>query len=180
MHQIEMLSKLISIADKHTSIERTNELELVRTILIEAHAQFWPTTMEKIRRRYAERPPVRVHGADSSRYRECFVHAMVPLIMQVVNFCKKIPGFEFIAQPDQVQLLKQGSFEVICVNSFLLVDAQNRLMLTPDMEFLMDSYVFILSNLTFEFLLILNKILLVRDLGMLFMIKFELIRITLD
>lgn len=151
MHQIEMLSKLISIADKHTSIERTNELELVRTILIEAHAQFWPTTMEKIRRRYAERPPVRVHGADSSRYRECFVHAMVPLIMQVVNFCKKIPGFEFIAQPDQVQLLKQGSFEVICVNSFLLVDAQNRLMLTPDMEFLMDSYVFILSNFTFDF-----------------------------
>lgn len=154
MHEIEMLSKLIAIADKHTSIERTNELEFIRTTLIEAHAQFWPTTMEKIRRRYAERPPVRVTGNslpmmtmmnggvggnDHHAYRECFAEAMVPLIMQVVKFCKKIPGFEQIAQPDQVQLLKQGSFEVICVNSFLLVDAHNRLMLTPDMEYLMDS-----------------------------------------
>lgn len=143
MHEIEILSKLISIADKHTSIERTNELEFIRTTLIEAHSQNWPTTMEKIRRRYAERPPIRVGTSASAGnehvYRDCFVEAMVPLIMQVVKFCKKIPGFEHIAQPDQVQLLKQGSFEVICVNSLLLVDAQNRLMLTPDMEFLMDS-----------------------------------------
>jgi hypothetical protein len=35
--------------------------------------------------------------------------------------------------------MTQGSFEVICVNSLMLVDAQNRLMLTPDMEHLMDA-----------------------------------------
>jgi hypothetical protein len=67
-----------------------------------------------------------------------FVEAMVPLIMDVVKYCKYIPGFNQIMHGDQVQLLKQGSFEVICVNSFMLVDAQNKLMLTPDMEFLMD------------------------------------------
>ena len=59
MHQIEMLTKLISISDRHTSIERTNELEFIRTSIIESHCQIWPTTFEKIRRRYAERPPVR-------------------------------------------------------------------------------------------------------------------------
>jgi hypothetical protein len=57
--QIEMLTKLLATADRHTSIERTNELEFIRTAIIEAHCQIWPTTFEKIRHRYLERPPVR-------------------------------------------------------------------------------------------------------------------------
>ena len=147
MLHIEMLTKLISITDRHTGIERTNELEFIRTSIIESHCQIWPTTFEKIRRRYAERPPVRApfspsslkSGGDSTNLvLDNFVEAMVPLIMDVVKYCKYIPGFNQIMHGDQVQLLKQGSFEVICVNSFMLVDAQNKLMLTPDMEFLMD------------------------------------------
>jgi hypothetical protein len=147
MLHIEMLTKLISITDRHTGIERTNELEFIRTSIIESHCQIWPTTFEKIRRRYAERPPVRApftssslkSGSDSANLvLDNFVEAMVPLIMDVVKYCKYIPGFNQIMHGDQVQLLKQGSFEVICVNSFMLVDAQNKLMLTPDMEFLMD------------------------------------------
>ena len=147
MIQIEMLTKLISIADRHTSIERTNELEFIRTSIIESHCQIWPTTFEKIRRRYADRPPVRAPylplasdggSASSEGVLSNFVEAMVPLIMDVVKYCKFIPGFSQIAYSDQVQLLKLGSFEVICVNSFMLVDAQNKLMLTPDMEYLMD------------------------------------------
>ena len=59
MQQIEMLTKLISISDRHTSIERTNEIEFIRTSIIESHCQIWPTTFEKIRRRYLERPPIR-------------------------------------------------------------------------------------------------------------------------
>jgi hypothetical protein len=59
MQTIEMLTKLISISDRHTSIERTNELEFIRTSIIEAHCQIWPTTFDKIRRRYLERPPIR-------------------------------------------------------------------------------------------------------------------------
>lgn len=137
IQHVEMLSKLITISDKHTSIERTNELEFIRTTLIESHCQIWPTTFDKIRKRYLERPPVRV----SSKPSVCdnFLDAMVPLIMDVVKYCKHIPGFNLILQHDQVQLLKQGSFEVICVNSFMLVDAQNKLMLTPDMDYLMDA-----------------------------------------
>jgi len=143
MPQIEMLTKLISITDRHTSIERTNELEFIRTSIIESHCQIWPTTFEKIRLRYAERPPVRAPFSsslkpESNLVLDNFVEAMVPLIMDVVKYCKYIPGFNQIMHGDQVQLLKQGSFEVICVNSFMLVDAQNKLMLTPDMEFLMD------------------------------------------
>ncbi len=151
-----MLTKLISISDRHTSIERTNEIEYIRTSIIEAHCQIWPTTFEKIRRRYLERPPVRApinipiptNSASTSTSTtptkpneivwDNFIEAMVPLIMDVVKYCKYIPGFNQILQHDQVQLLKQGSFEVICVNSFMLVDAQNKLMLTPDMEYLMD------------------------------------------
>lgn len=147
MQQIEMLTKLTSISDRHTSIERTNELEFIRTAIIEAHCQIWPTTFERIRNRYLERPPVRAanntgSGSDNNSHEiiwDTFVDAMVPLIMDVVKYCKYIPSFNQILQHDQVQLLKQGSFEVICVNSFMLVDAQNKLMLTPDMEYLMDA-----------------------------------------
>jgi hypothetical protein len=147
MQQIEMLTKLIGVSDRHTSIERTNELEYIRTSIIESHCQICPTTFEKIRKRYLERPPIRAPYSPMKTAEtmngeirwDNFVEAMVPLIMDVVKFCKYIPGFNHILQHDQVQLLKQGSFEVICVNCFMLVDAQNKLMLTPDMEFLMDS-----------------------------------------
>ncbi len=110
LQHVEMLSKLIAAADRHTSIERTNELEFIRTSIIEAHCQIWPTTFEKIRHRYLERPPTRATSHFSGRSHELiwdtFVDAMVPLIMDVVKYCKYIPGFNQILQHDQVSGLR--------------------------------------------------------------------------
>nr|ASL70532.1 nuclear receptor [Brachionus calyciflorus] len=136
MHQIEMMTKLISYSDKYTSIERTNELEYIRTCIIDSHLRIWPTTFDKIRRRYMEKPPNRL--SDFSQMDNLFTHNLVSMITDVVRFCKNIPGFQQIQQHDQIQLLKQGSFEVIIVNSFMLIDAQNNLMLSFDMDYLMD------------------------------------------
>lgn len=145
MHQIEMLTKLITISDKHTGIERSNELEYIRSAIIDSHCQIWPCTFERIRKRYMERPPIRAFSSSTSFSNgmneaavNSFNEALVPMIFDVVKYCKCIPGFNTIVQHDQVQLLKQGSFEVITVNSFMLVDAQNKLMLTPNMDYLID------------------------------------------
>nr|ASL70500.1 nuclear receptor [Brachionus rotundiformis] len=133
MHQIEMLTKLVHFSDKFITVERNNELETIRCSVIESHLRSWPTTFDKIRKRYMEKPPSRV-GPKTDQ----FTSSLVPMITDVVKFCKNIPGFSQINHHDQIQLLKQGSFEVIIVNSFMLVDAQNRLMLSFDMEYLMD------------------------------------------
>ena len=68
------------------------------------------------------------------------IETIVPLVMDVVKCSKYIPGFVDIQQHDQVQLLKQGSFEVICVNSFNLIDIDKKLMLSQDLKYLMDRY----------------------------------------
>ena len=60
--------------------------------------------------------------------------------MDVVKCSKYVPGFVELHQNDQVQLLKQGSFEVICVNTFNLIDAQRKLMLSNDLKYLLDRY----------------------------------------
>nr|ASL70611.1 nuclear receptor [Brachionus koreanus] len=135
MHQIEMLTKLVHFSDKFISPERNNELEMIRCSVIESHLRLWPTTFEKIRKRYIDKPPTRLgleHTCDQ------FTTSLVPMITDVVRFCKNMPGFNQINHHDQIQLLKQGSFEVIIVNSFMLVDAQNKLMLSFDMDYLMD------------------------------------------
>lgn len=135
MHQIEMLTKLVHFSDKFITVERNNELEMIRCSVIESHLRSWPTTFEKIRKKYTEKPPRRL-GLDKTS--DQFTNSLVPMITDVVRFCKNIPGFSQINHHDQIQLLKQGSFEVIIVNSFMLVDAQNRLMLSFDMDCLMD------------------------------------------
>ena len=136
MHQIEMLTKLVHYSDKFISLERNNELEMIRCCVIKSHLCYWPTTFEKIRKRYAEKPPSRLSFVN--QHMDQFTSSLVPMITDVVKFCKNIPGFNQINHYDQIQLLKQGSFEVIIVNSFLLVDAHNKLMLSFDMDYLMD------------------------------------------
>jgi hypothetical protein len=64
---------------------------------------------------------------------------ILPMIMDVVKCCKYIPGFNEIGQRDQVQLLKQGSFECICVNSFNLIDTEHKVMFSPDLEHTFDA-----------------------------------------
>lgn len=43
---------------------------------------------------------------------EEFSHSFTPAVREVVEFAKKIPGFRDLSQPDQVSLLKAGTFEV--------------------------------------------------------------------
>ena len=45
---------------------------------------------------------------------EEFSHSFTPAVREVVEFAKKIPGFRDLSQPDQVSLLKAGTFEVRC------------------------------------------------------------------
>lgn len=47
---------------------------------------------------------------------EEFSHSFTPAVREVVEFAKKIPGFRDLSQPDQVSLLKAGTFEVCCVS----------------------------------------------------------------
>lgn len=46
---------------------------------------------------------------------EEFSHSFTPAVREVVEFAKKIPGFRDLSQPDQVSLLKAGTFEVCWV-----------------------------------------------------------------
>lgn len=136
MHQIEMLTKLVHFSDKYISVEKANELETIRCSVIESHLRYWPTTFDKIRKRYRDKPPCRLSVENIAD--QFSSSRLVPMITDVVRFCKNIPGFSQISHHDQIQLLKQGSFEVIIVNSFMLVDAHNKLMLSFDMDYLMD------------------------------------------
>lgn len=43
---------------------------------------------------------------------EEFSQSFTPAVREVVEFAKKIPGFRDLSQPDQVSLLKAGTFEV--------------------------------------------------------------------
>lgn len=47
---------------------------------------------------------------------EEFSHSFTPAVREVVEFAKKIPGFRDLSQPDQVSLLKAGTFEVCWVS----------------------------------------------------------------
>ena len=73
------------------------------------------------------------HGLDKT------IQVILPLIMDVVKCCKYIPGFSEISQGDQVQLLKQGSFECICMNSFNLIDHERGVMLSPTLDYSVDA-----------------------------------------
>nr|ATY36241.1 ecdysone-inducible protein E75 [Laodelphax striatellus] len=52
-----------------------------------------------------------------------------PAIRGVVEFAKRIPGFSFLAQDDQVTLLKAGVFEVLLVRLACMFDSQNNSMI---------------------------------------------------
>ena len=149
-----MVAKLVHIADRHTSIERTNQLEYLRSSLVDTHMSVCASTLARIRQRYVERPPRRATaptnnsigcggggggGGGQTLSDDQFMETVIPLISNVVKYCKHIPGFGQLDDHDRVQLLKSGSFELVCTNSFMLVDARNRLMLTPDLEWLMDA-----------------------------------------
>lgn len=43
---------------------------------------------------------------------EEFSKSFIPAVREVVEFAKRIPGFQDLSQHDQVNLLKAGTFEV--------------------------------------------------------------------
>lgn len=57
---------------------------------------------------------------------EEFSHSFTPAVREVVEFAKKIPGFRDLSQPDQVSLLKAGTFEVLVVRFASLFDMKDR------------------------------------------------------
>ncbi|XP_034560606.1 nuclear receptor subfamily 1 group D member 2b [Notolabrus celidotus] len=57
---------------------------------------------------------------------EEFSHSFTPAVREVVEFAKKIPGFRDLSQPDQVSLLKAGTFEVLVVRFASLFDLKDR------------------------------------------------------
>ena len=130
--QLETVFKMLSSMDRHLTPYRINEIDEVRQTLIAAHCDIWPTTFEKIKHRYMSRPPVRGPPPGDGE-------SLEPFVFDVVKFSTFIPGFGLIPKQERVTLLEGGAFEIICVNSFMLVDAQNKLMLSPDMNYLMDS-----------------------------------------
>ncbi|XP_067303902.1 nuclear receptor subfamily 1 group D member 2a [Pseudorasbora parva] len=57
---------------------------------------------------------------------EEFSKSFIPAVREVVEFAKRIPGFQDLSQHDQVNLLKAGTFEVLMVRFVPLFDAKER------------------------------------------------------
>lgn len=57
---------------------------------------------------------------------EEFSRSFIPAVREVVEFAKRIPGFQELSQHDQVNLLKAGTFEVLMVRFVPLFDVQQR------------------------------------------------------
>ncbi|XP_016341289.1 nuclear receptor subfamily 1 group D member 2-like isoform X2 [Sinocyclocheilus anshuiensis] len=57
---------------------------------------------------------------------EEFSKSFIPAVREVVEFAKRIPGFQDLSQHDQVHLLKAGTFEVLMVRFVPLFDVTER------------------------------------------------------
>lgn len=57
---------------------------------------------------------------------EEFSMSFTPAVREVVEFAKRIPGFQDLLQHDQVSLLKAGTFEVLMVRFAALFDVHDR------------------------------------------------------
>ncbi|XP_016394809.1 nuclear receptor subfamily 1 group D member 2-like [Sinocyclocheilus rhinocerous] len=57
---------------------------------------------------------------------EEFSKSFIPAVREVVEFAKRIPGFQDLSQHDQVNLLKAGTFEVLMVRFVSLFDVKER------------------------------------------------------
>ncbi|XP_056098615.1 nuclear receptor subfamily 1 group D member 2a isoform X2 [Rhinichthys klamathensis goyatoka] len=57
---------------------------------------------------------------------EDFSKSFIPAVREVVEFAKRIPGFQELSQHDQVNLLKAGTFEVLMVHFVPLFDVTER------------------------------------------------------
>ncbi|KAF8786742.1 nuclear hormone receptor E75-like isoform X2 [Argiope bruennichi] len=129
-----------SSQEKALGAELEDELRLLTTI-VRAHEETCDYTkdkviglVEKARNQpvYTQCPPqlacplnpaphIMENGA--SHYMEDFSERFAPAIKGVVEFAKRIPGFGFLSQDDQVTLLKAGVFEVLLVRLACMFDS---------------------------------------------------------
>nr|XP_034306943.1 retinoic acid receptor gamma-like isoform X1 [Crassostrea gigas] len=118
-------------------------IEQVTESVVEAHFQTCNPTYQNVAEandRFAEKmasgdlPDFSKLVINPNSIWQQFVSQMVPEITLVVKFCKKIPGFGEIDQEDQINLIKQGSFEVMLCRFCNLVDYKKGMMFDPEMK----------------------------------------------
>ncbi|KFM60432.1 Nuclear hormone receptor E75, partial [Stegodyphus mimosarum] len=130
-----------SSQEKALGAELEDEMRLLATI-VQAHEETCDYTKDKVaglvekarsQPVYTQCPPqlacplnpiphIMENGV--SHYMEDFSERFSPAIRGVVEFAKRIPGFGFLSQDDQVTLLKAGVFEVLLVRLACMFDSQ--------------------------------------------------------
>lgn len=73
-------------------------------------------------------------GITPSKIWAQMVQEMQPVLTRVINFCKRIPGFNELSQADQIELIKQGSFEVVLARYTRLFDEHSMFVPTMDVK----------------------------------------------
>ncbi|ESO95656.1 hypothetical protein LOTGIDRAFT_231891 [Lottia gigantea] len=63
-----------------------------------------------------------------------FVAQMVPEITKAVKFINRLPGFQAIPKEDQMNLIKQGSFEVLLTRFCMLINVETGDMIDPSLK----------------------------------------------
>ncbi|XP_063448093.1 uncharacterized protein LOC134727640 [Mytilus trossulus] len=137
------INKIMAEVVKRPSDIRKNLLDQVTEEVVNAHFKTCKPTYQNVREANMRLEKLKAQNMlpdfskmkiDPSKMWEQFVQNMVPEITMVVKFCKKIPGFNEICQEDQINLIKQGSFEVMLVRMCNLVDTEKEEMFDPDMK----------------------------------------------
>ncbi|XP_022244905.1 nuclear hormone receptor E75-like isoform X1 [Limulus polyphemus] len=149
------------------SLELEDEIWLLNTI-VSAHEDTCEFTREKVgvlAERANQQPafgqcppqlacplnpgPNPLDSGGNSRIMEDFSERFSPAIRGVVEFAKRIPGFNLLAQDDQVTLLKAGVFEVLLVRLACMFDAQNNSMICLNGQCLQRDAIHSASNALF-------------------------------
>jgi len=140
------LDSLLEEARQPPTLERKELIHQVVDTVIEAHMNTCNYTTEKVKEgiqnyiiNQANRTPAQnempmkmmMMGGPGKMW-EQFVSNMVPVITRVVKFCKRLPGFMELLEPDQIKLIKQGSFEVVLLRYTPLFQEDG--MFVPSME----------------------------------------------
>lgn len=137
------ITKILEQARQMPSDFRKSLIDQVTESVVEAHFQTCKPTYQAVQEaneRMMEKqmrnllPDFSKLSIDANTMWQQFVQNMVPEITLVVKFCKKIPGFSEVSQDNQIQLIKQGAFEVLLCRFCMLVDIETEEMFDPDMQ----------------------------------------------
>ncbi|GAB1606392.1 nuclear hormone receptor family member nhr-48 isoform X1 [Argonauta hians] len=138
----KFLDKIIDEGRQQPTEARRKLIEQVTVTIVEAHKVTCRVTHDAVTEAYTkwEENKSKIlealdgkNSASDLMWRQ-FLTNMVPEITNVVQFCKRLPGFSEIDQEDQIKLIKQGTFEVMLARFCMLVDHHNYTMFDPDMK----------------------------------------------